>query len=142
MNDKVQKIMVKNVVTCDPGIPITKAAKTMKSKKIGSLVVLKSGKTVGLVTAQDITYRAVAESMDIIKTPVEKIMTSKLTSVKSSDLIYHANKVLETKKIRKLPIIDNGKLMGIVTQTDVLNYFAAKRKKLAVADFGNVIKSS
>ncbi len=115
---KVSEIMTKNVSTVSPTDSIQKAAQIMEKVNCGSTPVVEGGKVVGVVTDRDITIQAIAEGKGP-DTPVKVVMFDNVvTCAPSSDARDSANKMAE-HQVRRLPVIDNGKLVGIIAIADL-----------------------
>ena len=142
VEDTVKKIMVRKVITCNPEASLQNVAKTMHKNNIGCLVVIKGKIPIGIVTERDMVSKAMVENLDGSKTRVGRIMSSPLKTIKPEDKIYYANSILQRAGIKKLPVVKNGKLIGIVTQTDIIKYFTKIRNLLALDKFGKSIKSA
>ncbi|MBS3073155.1 CBS domain-containing protein [Candidatus Pacearchaeota archaeon] len=111
---KVSQIMKKAYVI-DSSITIKEAAKIMSHKKIGGLLVIKNNKIVGIVTERDII-----SNMAKSNSQVSDIMNKGIISVSSDTEIDDVAKLMCENKIKRIPIIDNGKLLGLVRITDIL----------------------
>lgn len=117
---KIKNIMKKYVVTIGPDALLSDVAKVMSNNKIGSLVVVTSGKPTGIVTDSDIV-NLVAEGKDPAKIKISDIRKSRaLISVSPEDAMMDVIKVMITNNIKRLPVIENGKLVGIVTEKEML----------------------
>ena len=115
----VNDIMSKNVVTTTPFTTMDEAAKTMGERHIGSLIVLRDNKPVGIVTERDLLSHVLAVGLDPRTVMVEGIMSSPLISINPSATIKDAaQKMMQTKG--KLPVFENGRLVGIVTASDLI----------------------
>jgi CBS domain-containing protein len=141
MVDTVSKIMVRKVKTCDMDDTMQKAAKVMRKNKIGCLIVVNGKKPLGIVTERDMAYRGTASNLESSKTAVKEIMSSPLISISPGSSIYYSDSVMQRNNIKKLPVIENKKLIGIVTQSDLVKYFVKLRKTLALDKFKNGIRS-
>lgn len=117
---KVQEIMTQEVITVEPGASVSYAAGIMSIKEIGCLVVLEKGALAGIFTERDILSRVVAEGKDAKKTPVGEMMSKPVITVDKNTDIEKAIKIMEGKKIRRLPVLEGKKLIGIVTSTDIV----------------------
>ena len=115
----VRDIMTRKVNTVTPSATIAKAASSMVRSHIGSLVVLEGGKAVAMVTEGDIS-RAVARGLDTQKGTVDSIMSKRLITTSLDIRVEEAAKIMADNSIKKLPVLDKGKLAGIVTQTDIV----------------------
>jgi len=105
------------------------AAKLMEEKGIGSVLITEKGKAVGIITERDIIIKCVAKGMDPNKVLVEAVMSTPLVSVDQNCLIDDAAKLMVSKMIRRLPIIDNEEIVGMLTSTDLIRDVAKKGRK-------------
>ena len=96
------------------------AARLMNDKRIGSLVVLEGDKVIGIVTERDILRRLVACECDPSQTPVSKIMSSPVACCRPRTSIEECRGVMTEKRIRHLPVVEKGRLQGIITSGDIL----------------------
>lgn len=116
----VKDVMVKDVKTISKGSAIKDAAKKMTELRIGSLIIVDGkGRMAGIVTESDI-LKIVAEDKCEVDAKVESIMTKKVFYVKPEDDLLDAVDLMVGNKIKKLPVIDKGALVGIVTITDAV----------------------
>ena len=107
------------VVSVDAGATVDDAVKKMIQNKVWSLVVLKSGATAGVVTERDIIRRCLAQGLSPSKTPVGSMAPSPLITIAPDATMREAMETMAEKDIRRLFVIDNGKLIGRITQTEV-----------------------
>ena len=122
MADVVKDIMTKSVITVDEITTALEAAKVMTDKGISSLIVLKEGNPVGIVSERDFVKKICARELQASKVSVGEIMSKIQTSAEPSTSIEVAVQRMVNHKIRRLPIIDNGKVIGIITVTDLAKY--------------------
>lgn len=116
---KLEEILKKPITILETE-PVIKAAKIMDEKKIGSLIVVnKEKKLTGIITEKDIIKRFLAKDKPKSTTVKEVMSTDIITVTKDIDLDTAAE-IMSKNKIRRLPIVDNGKLIGIVTARDLL----------------------
>ena len=120
MSQKLMKIMIENVVTVKPDDTIKKAAKLMNLHGIGSLIVVDSGKPVGIVTERDMLSRVLTKPRVKTDTRVVDVMSKPIVTVSPDMLAGDAAKLMIERNIKKLPVVENGKLMGLVSLTDLL----------------------
>ncbi len=111
--------MTREVKTIEGSSSIHDAALLMVESKIGSLIVTTRGKPVGIVTEGDIS-RAVAKNVDMKKASVKSIMSHPLITCKREMRAEEAAKLMADSNVKKLPVVEGDKLVGIVTQTDVV----------------------
>lgn len=124
---RVKNIMVKDVITVDISKSVKEAAELMSSKNVGCLLVEEEGKIKGIITERDIVRRVVAIGRDPEKVKVRDIMTSPIVVVSPEATIEEAAKVMVMYKVRRLPVVEEGKLVGLVTTTDLANYLSKVR---------------
>ncbi len=119
----VKDIMTKAVVSIDVSTTITDAAKMMEDIEIGAIVVTENNTPVGIVTDRDFAIKVVAHAFHST-TPVSRIMSSPLYSISPDETVRMIADFMYTRGIRKLPVIDQDKVIGIVTATDLVRQFA------------------
>ncbi|MBC7129263.1 MAG: CBS domain-containing protein [Thermoplasmatales archaeon] len=122
-----KEILVKDIMSKAPVIVKSKAsvidaAKEMKIEKVGSVIVVENGKPVGILTESDILKKIVAEGKDASKIKVKDVMSTPLISISPDEKIEKAVKLLGKNRIRRLPVIENGKLVGIITERDIVQF--------------------
>jgi len=117
---ELKDIMVKNVITVNPNATVKHAAKLMNQHNIGCLIVVGKGKVVGILTERDILRKIVETSKNPEKTKVSEIMSSKLLVAAPNMDVVDAAKMMLQRKIKKLPIVTNKKLVGLVSLTDIV----------------------
>jgi len=122
--DTVGAIMTKNPLTIGPDAPVKKALQIMIKKDIGSLVVVKKGEPIGIVTERDVTRRSLppARARAVYQNSVTRLMSRPLVTVPSNTPVWEAFETMVTKKIRRLPIVEQGRLLGIVTERDLFKW--------------------
>jgi len=122
MPTKIREIMSKYVVTIDEGKSAIEAARLMTEKGIGSLMVTKEGKTIGIITERDLVVRVLAKGVDPRTTKVEEVMTKPIITSTPDTPIADVVKLMSRYKIRRVPIVENETLVGIVTAYDTALY--------------------
>ena len=122
MSLKVSDIMTRDVITIEIGKIVREAVEIMNEKGIGCLVVTKGRVPIGIITERDVLKKIVVEGRDPQKTRIEEIMSSPLITGSPSMTLEDAAKLLILKRIKKLPIVEKGKLVGIVTLFDVVRW--------------------
>ncbi len=128
----VSMVMTRNVRTVSPNDTVKSAARMMNRHKLGSVVVVKDHKLVGIVTERDVVDN-IASKKGSPKTLVKDIMSMKLITVKPSDTIVDAMNAMARNGIKKLPVVENNRLVGIITDSDVIR----SGKKSSTAMSGN-----
>lgn len=121
----VKDLMTKNVVTIDFCKTVTEAAVLMSEKDVGDLVVMKDNNPVGIVTERDFVRRVIAEGkQSCIK--ISEIMTTPLKVIYPDAPIKEAARRMVSRKIRRLPVIKDNKLVGILTAADFTKHLSKK----------------
>jgi CBS domain-containing protein len=115
----VREVMNKNVMTVKPDVTLKKAAEAMSNYHIGSLVVLENNKLVGIITERNVLV-AVADGKDSELTTVEEVMTKKVITISPDKTIDEAITLMTEHRIKKLPVLDGEKLVGIITASDII----------------------
>jgi CBS domain-containing protein len=128
--------MTKNPVCCLPNDMVTKVAKSMKRKNVGSIPVIENEKTrklVGIVTDRDLTLGIVAKELDAKSTKVEAVMTRKVVTCRSEDDLQKALDAMSEHQLRRIPIVDkDNKILGIIAQADVATRVDMPKKTAAM----------
>jgi CBS domain-containing protein len=117
---KVREMMHRGVEWFAPDTPITVLAKAMRDHDIGALPIGENDRLVGMVTDRDITLRAVANGKDLSKCTARDVMTKGIVWCRDSEEADDAARLMETKQIRRLPVIDeNKRMVGMLTLGDL-----------------------
>ncbi len=127
MTPEVKDVMVKDIITVEAEATVGEAVELMNKHAIGCLVVMKKTKPVGIVTERDMLKRVLAEPRDPQRVRVREIMSKPLASVTPQMNIEDAAGIMLERGIKKLPVVKNGRLVGLVTLTDlVFSYYYKK----------------
>ena len=116
---EIKDIMTKKIVTIDPSESLEVAARTMAQYNIGALPVCKNGKLCGMLTDRDIVTRCLAANRQPANTLVRQVMTEQVTSVSPNMQTGVAAHLMGRLQIRRLPVVENGRLCGIVSLGDM-----------------------
>lgn len=116
----VHEIMTLDVFTLDITSTALKAAQTMKEKNVGSLIVSKDGSPVGIITERDVVHKVMAKDVKPSTVFAEELMSSPIITVKSSTDVIKASEIMVKSGIRRLAVTDEEKIIGIVTDRDIL----------------------
>jgi signal-transduction protein with cAMP-binding, CBS, and nucleotidyltransferase domain len=117
------QIMQTKFKTIDQGATAKDAAKRMATQKVGSLLVEKQKKIIGIVTERDLVRKVVAKSGNAAKVKVERIMSKPLLTIESTRSIHDAQDMMADKRIRHLGVTLGGQLVGLVSVRDLLVAF-------------------
>ena len=120
LESKISPFVRTHIFSVDYEESIEKAAEIMKEKKIGSLLVKKDNQYVGIITERDILYKVVAEGKDITKTKVGEIMSSPLITIDYNSNVKEALDKFKAHNIRRLVVVDKGKVVGILTLRSIV----------------------
>jgi len=113
--------MTKRVLVVKPDATVKEAAKVMTEHRVGSLVVMENDKVVGIVTELDIIWKVVAGSLNPEDTLVKDIMTKKILTIQGDKTLEDATHMMVENNIKKLPVMEGDKLIGILTATDLIS---------------------
>ena len=115
----VREIMTKKVVTIDSNCTVFNAVEKYFNKKIGCLVVTNKTRCVGIFTERDLIERVIYLRKDPLKTKIGDIMSSDVKTIKPLNTLEDALKVMKKYRIKKLPVISDDNIVGIITITDI-----------------------
>jgi CBS domain-containing protein len=116
---QIRDLMTSNPTTCDATATVADAAKLMAREGVGPIPVVDGDRLVGLVTDRDIVVRVVAEGHDPSSTKLGDIASSDLKTVAPDDDLDVALHTMASAQVRRLPVVEDGRLVGIVAQADV-----------------------
>lgn len=122
MSLKVEDVMVEDVVTVEEDVTVKRAVGLMNKHEIGCLVITKRGKPIGIVTERDMLTRVLAESRDPDKTRIVDVMSRPLIVADPQMDLEEAAKHMFKMKVKKLPVVSEGKLIGLITLTDIARF--------------------
>jgi len=117
---KVKRAMHKGATWISPDTPLLEIARTMKEQDIGALPVGENDRLIGMVTDRDIVCRGLAKGGGLSKLTARDVMTKGIAYCREESDIEEALELMERKKVRRLPVIDDGKRMvGILSLGDI-----------------------
>jgi len=111
--------MTKNIAYVNPNSSVVEAAQLMQKHNVGVIPVCDQSGVVGLVTDRDIVVRNIAHGKSPTDTPVKDVMTSQVTTISPDSDIDDATKLMSQNQIRRLPVVENNTLVGIVSLGDM-----------------------
>lgn len=129
----VKDVMTADVVTVSPTTSVYAAAKIMAEEEVGSLVVTVGEKPVGVLTERDVVRRVVAAGLSPRRTSVEDVMTSPVVVVGENTSLEEAVAIMASNRVRRLLVVRDEKLVGIVTVTDIVRALGEESAKAAPA---------
>ena len=121
----VEEVMTRKVVSINCNKTVYDACKIFSKRHVGSLVVMDKEIIVGIFTERDTIERVIVENKDPKKTKVRDIMTPNIKTVHALAPLEKAAKIMKDNKIKKLPVILNNEIVGIITETDLTRTFDA-----------------
>jgi signal-transduction protein with cAMP-binding, CBS, and nucleotidyltransferase domain len=116
----VQDVMTKNPVCISHEAPVASAARAMRDYDIGDVLVIDDeDKLVGIVTDRDVAVRGVAEGLDLEQVELGEVCSSAPVTVSPSDEVHTAARLMRDQALRRLPVLDGGRAVGIVSLGDL-----------------------
>lgn len=127
----VKNIMIKDVVVAKTDTTVKETVQLMADREVDSVIVLDSVKPVGIITHGDVVRNVVLEGKNPSSTPVKDIMASPLVTTTPEEDLSKISKTMYRRGIRKMPVIEDGKLVGIVADVDIIVAYAGMNTILA-----------
>ena len=118
----VKDIMTKSLITVDSSATVNEAAKMMEKAKVGSVVITEKNVPIGIMTDRDFAITIAAHAYPI-HTKVKQVMSSPLIHIRSDDEVWTAADLMYSRKIRRLPVLDEDELLGIVSASDFVKLY-------------------
>ena len=132
--EQIRKLMFVKPRTVKVGDSVVDAAKLMKGEETGIAPIVEDGRLIGVVTDHDITVRVVAEGRDPSTTKVEDVASKDLVTVDPEQDLGDALALMAHHDVRRLPVVEeDGTLVGMVAQADVLRHVEAERTESVFA---------
>jgi len=122
MKMPVREIMVTNVITAEDTMTALEGARKMAEHKIGSLVITNNDKPIGIVTERDMIQKLISKGIAPDSVMLKDVMSQPLIAIKPDESLSSAAQKMLEKDIRRLPIVDGGKLLGIITDADMISF--------------------
>lgn len=116
---QIRDVMTSNPTTVERSTTVLEAAKVMAGEDVGPLPVTDGGRLVGIVTDRDVVVRVLAEERDPQSTTVGDICSSDLVTVTPDDELDQALRKMASAQVRRLPVVEGDRIIGIVAQADV-----------------------
>ncbi len=122
-NTLVKDIMTRALISVDSATTVYQVAKMMQEGGMGAIIVKEDNLPKGIITDRDFAIK-IAVNKYPLDTPVHKVASYPLQTINSNESILTAADLMSTKKIRKLVVVNNGKVVGIITSTDLVDQLA------------------
>ena len=119
----VKEIMNNSIVSVDSSVTATDAAQMMEDTGVGAVVVLEKNMPIGIVTERDFVIKIAAHSYPI-DTPIRRLMSSPLIFIDPNSDLWVASDLMSTRNVKKLPVIDDDRVVGIITSSDLVKHIA------------------
>jgi CBS domain-containing protein len=129
MVNSVRDAMTDDPRSIGPSASVVEAARLMRDEHIGSLPITDGDALVGMITDRDITTRVVAEAADLATTTVGDVYSQDLISVEPDKDLAEALGLMARHQVRRLPVVEDGRLVGIVAQADIALILSDDEKK-------------
>lgn len=116
-------LMNRDIQQISPKATLREAARQMRDKRIGSLIIGEGDQQVGIISETDFVRKAIAEGLNPDTTPVESMMSRPIITIDIDKTAKEANDLMATKGIRHLAITDRGKIVGVISVRDLVICF-------------------
>ena len=119
------------LVVANSSESIFKISNLMKERKVGSIIIINQDDQnypIGIITERDIVRRVISDNKDPKQTKATEIMSKPLITIETNTYVYDVSVKMVKNKIRRLPVVKDKTLSGIITITDIIKYFHEKNK--------------
>lgn len=115
----MNQIMNKDVLSKEGTCTIQEAAEAMKKSRVGCVIITKGQRSTGIITERDFVTKVAAEGRPLF-TEISEIMSSPLITINHEETVWEASEIMKERKIHKLPVENSGKIVGIITTSDIV----------------------
>jgi CBS domain-containing protein len=119
MGKSIREVMTSEVKACEPTATVVDAAKLMAQEDVGPIPIVEDGRLIGIVTDRDIVVNVVAKGTDVNTTTVGDIASRDLVTISPDDDMNDALGLMAANQVRRLPVVEGDRLVGIVAQADI-----------------------
>ena len=134
MQETVNDIMSKKVIALLPSNTAREAAKLMSDNDIGSIPVVSSGELKGIITDRDIVTRCIAQNKSVDHMKVSDLMSTDIAYVTPDQTVHDAVSLMSSEQVRRLPVIRNGFVDGMISLSDIARLHAGPEIATAISD--------
>jgi CBS domain-containing protein len=127
MAKKVRDLMTASPATVAPSQSVVEAARLLRDHDVGSLPVCEDDRVVGMLTDRDIVVRALADGKDLSQVSVQDVASRRVQTVEAGEDLDEALRVMASNQVRRVPVVENGRLVGILAQADVAEHAPEKQ---------------
>lgn len=118
-NTFVNQVMSKNVLTSEKSTSLQDAAQEMNRLNVGCVIVTEESRPIGIVTERDFVTKVAAEGRPLF-TEISEVMSSPIITIDPEETIWEASEIMKEKLIHKLPVIENERIVGVITTSDIV----------------------
>lgn len=119
MVQRIRDVMTADPTTLSEDATVADAARRMRDEDIGDVLVVREGELTAIVTDRDIAVRVVAEDRSPAETRVGEISSTELATLSPDDAVAHAVQIMREKALRRIPVVENGRPVGVVAIGDL-----------------------
>lgn len=131
MNDQLRTLLAdkgNRLHSIEPTVMVIEAVRRMNDAGIGALLITRGGAPVGIFTERDVLRRVIARGLDPLTTPLGEVMTREIVVVGPAVTVGEAMAIVTARRIRHLPVVENGKLLGLVSSGDLTRWVSRGRE--------------
>jgi signal-transduction protein with cAMP-binding, CBS, and nucleotidyltransferase domain len=125
---EVSELMSRQIHAVPADASLREASRLMEKFNVGSLLVLRDGQYIGILTDTDLARKGLAKGVDPEKDKVQSLMSSPIITIDCQRLVEEARALMKSKGIRHLAVTEEGKIVGIISLGDLIRYYAANFK--------------
>lgn len=129
----VLDIARRTVVTEESDASVADVVRTMHEETVSSVVVVDDGRPLGLVTDRDLAMAVLDESFDAERTPIDEFLTDDVVTIDADEGVYDLVELLSEKGLRRVPVVEDGELAGIISLSDVVVLLGMELQHVATA---------
>jgi len=122
-----------NVVTASPASPVADVVRMIHEEEVAGLVIVEDGEPLDLVTARDLLRAVLDDEFDAENTPVREFIDGDIPTVEADEGMYDTVEVMSERGIRRLPVVEDGELAGIISISDVVVLLGMELQHVATA---------
>ncbi|MBC2606732.1 CBS domain-containing protein [Pelagicoccus albus] len=134
MNSPVSDLLAKksvSLLTVNPDTSVLEAVEIMNRVKVGCVMVMQDKALAGIFTERDVLRRVVAQGVDASRVAVSEVMSSQLVTIEPSTEVGHAMDIVNENKVRHLPVLEDGRLIGLISAGDLNRHLTETFRKEA-----------
>lgn len=117
----IRDIMTRRVVTADPDTNVADISRKMLKENVGCIIVVEDNQPIGIITERDIVRKLVSKDLNPTATTIKELMAEPIITVPHDMSLLDVTKKMAQMNIRRFPVVKNGKMVGIVSETDIVS---------------------